>query len=90
MRTTTLYETMRSIDPSAELLVSDESCEWVRSVLAIVGRITLETPLPADEAQRTISEKTAHAYAMLDDLPDEKLASEDLWNLLLMISVPWE
>lgn len=90
MEANTLYEIMRSIDPSAELLAADASCEWVRSTLAIVGRIALETPLPADEAQRTISEKTAHAYAVLDDLPDAQLSSEDLWNLLLMISVPWK
>lgn len=88
----TLLDSMKLIDPKATLLYRDERCEWVRSALAIVGKIQVATG-DKDTSPRTLSSSLtkliSHAYSVLDTLPDEQLSFEDLWNLLLLISVPW-
>jgi hypothetical protein len=42
-----------------------------------------------DEAQQALSKCATHAYSLLDALPEDRLAFEDLWNLLLFVSVTW-
>ncbi len=84
-----LYDSIKEVDPGAEILVADDVCEWVRSSLSIVGLIRIESKLEADELRNVISDRIKAAYSLVDDLSDEKLALEDLWNLLLLIQVPW-
>src|SRR6266436_692945 len=77
-------------DSDAEPLAADETCEWVRSRFAIVGRICVETKVSPSELRDLIEQRTAHAYAALDQLSESELSFADLWNLLLVIAVPWK
>ncbi len=90
----TLESGLRRVDPRAQVLVENERCEWVKSVFGILGliRISPETGAHESSAQgvaRRIKQGADEAYALLDALPEERLSLEDVWNLLLFISVPW-
>ena len=69
-----LYDSIKEVDPGAEILVTDEFCEWVRSSFSIVGLIRIEGKLEADELRHVISDRIKAAYSLVDDLADEKLA----------------
>jgi hypothetical protein len=80
-------EVLIGIDPSSTPLMRDASCEWVKTALGIVGVVAIGgSPQAAlDLVHRSVS----HAYAQLDRLPEADLSFEDLWNILLFISVAW-
>jgi hypothetical protein len=89
MSATSLATLIKLNDPHAEPLAADETCEWVRSRFAIVGRVCVETKVSPSELRDLIDQRTAHAYAALDQLSESELSFADLWNLLLVIAVPW-
>jgi hypothetical protein len=92
MDSETLLDSVIRLDPKAMTIYRDEQCEWVRCRLAIVGKIQLDRPeayVAAQKLTSSLKKLTAHAYAVLDELSDEQLSFEDLWNLLLLIAVPW-
>jgi len=89
MSLTSLIALIKLNDPDAEPLTADETCEWVRSRFAIVGRISIETKVSPSELKDLTEQRTARAYAALDQLSDNELSFADLWNLLLVVAVPW-
>jgi hypothetical protein len=92
MASNPLLDSLRNIDPDAAVIYSDEVCAWVRCRLAIVGRVQLnksDADASPEKLSSSIKQLTNHAYAVLDELPDDQLSFEDLWNLVLLISVPW-
>jgi hypothetical protein len=76
-------------DSTVQELQRDDQCEWVRSRYGILGLVRIDERISHQEVKRLLDERVAHAHSVLDQLPDEALSFEDLWNLLLMISVPW-
>lgn len=85
----TLHDIIRNHDPAALLIKRDERCEWVRSTLGIIGLIRISEPLLPPALQTRLSDDIAHAYAVLDEFPDSTISFDDLWNLLLLIWIPW-
>jgi hypothetical protein len=87
-----LLKSIRRIDPKAKELVNADKCEWVRCSLAIVGRVRIpkmSRAMSPEMLSALVRETATAAYEALDDLPDEELSFEDLWNLVLFIEIPW-
>jgi hypothetical protein len=82
-------ESVRQFDGRARELREDAQCQWVRCGFGIVGLVTISHAAPAAELDARIEGLVAHAHSVLDDLPDEQLEVEDLWNVVLLIAVPW-
>jgi hypothetical protein len=75
---------------SAELLAANERCVWMRSKWGIVGTINLlDLPQDGTTLSVAIAAAVSHAYSLLDALPETRLPAGDLWNLTLLLSVPW-
>jgi hypothetical protein len=85
----TLLEIIRGEDPAATQIVGDDQCEWIRSRFGIVGRIVVSERCDQETLRSVLNRRIAHAHAVLDQLPDQTLSFEDLWNLTLFIMVPW-
>lgn len=73
----------------AELLVQDDSCVWLRSRIGIVGMVQIDEQITAVDLTRDLNDKITYAHAQLERLKADELSLDDLWNLILFISVPW-
>lgn len=81
---------LQDLDASAEQLARTESCEWVRSRIAIVGLTTItKREQDGPKLRSQISRAVTGAHALLDSLPDTLFTINDAWNLVLLISLPW-
>lgn len=83
------YEDIKRIDENAKVLVEDNSCQWIRSQMGIVGLVRIDAKVSSEGLNELFSTQVAHSYGMLDRLPQSALSSDDVWNLLLIVSVPW-
>ena len=84
-----LLQLLHRIDDKVKELRADEQCEWVRSKLGVIGFIRVAEPVNDDALDALLGERIAHAHALLDELSDDDLQLEDLWNIVLLIAVPW-
>jgi hypothetical protein len=84
-----LWLLLAKADGTAELLVRDDSCEWVKCRVGVVGMITIERRMEPKELSLSVAGKVARAHATLDALPNSRFSEDDVWNLLLLLSVPW-
>jgi hypothetical protein len=80
---------MRTVDPAASILVSDDSCQWVRSRMGIVGLIALEERVSPETLREWLDQMIIRAHAQLDALPESLFSHDDMWNVTLFIAVPW-
>lgn len=87
--TSQLQSQLKAADPDSQLIASDLQCQWIRSRLGIVGIVSIDEKVPAQDLRQLLSSRVNHAYAMLDSLPAAQLSSDDAWNLLLVIAIPW-
>lgn len=73
---------------AVEPLVQNALCDWVKSQVGIVGRISLRT----DEAdmQRRLALLRQQAHETIDRVPLSKLSLNEVWNLLLVVRLPWQ
>lgn len=85
----TLHFLLRRFDPHADVLAKTERCEWVRSNIGILGLVHISEKSTGELLRDQIRQALRDAHAILDALPENRLSLEDLWNLLLFISVPW-
>lgn len=85
----TVESVMRRLDPRAEPLAKDIDCQWFRSRLAIIGVTRIPKVSDATELRKKVDVAVRKTYGLLDNLPEDRLSLEDLWNLLLFVSVPW-
>jgi hypothetical protein len=84
-----LVDTLRPIDESVTHLQGDARCEWVRSTFGIVGKVAVPSVTGTNSLNDLISREVDHALALIDQIPDKQLDEQELWNLVLFISVPW-
>ena len=76
------------LDRNAKRLVDDELCEWVRSRPGIIGIVQIGRLTPILQLENVLRRLIAHAYTLLDRLPQQELSFEDIWNVTLLIAVP--
>jgi hypothetical protein len=76
-------------DPAAESLIANAAGEWVRSRFGILGLMRLPERLAASDWAASLQERTSEAYGLLDALAPGLLTADDVWSLLLFVSVPW-
>jgi hypothetical protein len=74
---------------NVEQLTRDQRCEWVRSWLGVLGLVRVDPGVTDAELPPTLDSLVNHAHNMLDQLPEETLGFEDLWNVTLLVKVPW-
>lgn len=80
----------RALDPTTELLAENEGSGWARTRWGVIGLARLESvPETTAEARAALDGAVQEAYSLLDSLPETRLPAEDLWNLTLLVSVPW-
>jgi len=84
-----LKDEMLTFDPQVTLLAADDSCEWVRSRMGIVGLIRVSEPVAPGTLRTMLEEKIVSAYAQLDALSENAFSLDDMWNVILLIAVPW-
>ena len=80
-----LRSELTAIDPGAELLAENSQTSWWRTGFGILGLAGVDE----EGITRGLSEITRGAYTLLDFLPEAKLPTSDLWNLTLVLAVPW-
>jgi hypothetical protein len=85
-----LLEELAQLDRKAKQLVGDELCEWVRSRPGIIGIVQLARFSPIQQLTNLLRRLIEHAYTLLDRLPQEKLSVQDIWNVTLLIAVPFK
>jgi len=85
----TIESVLRRVDFRARRLAGDENAQWVRSRMGIVGVVNVSAAASSKAVKEEIERSIRKAYALLDNLPEDELSLEDLWNLLLFVSVPW-
>jgi hypothetical protein len=73
------------LDPQAELLAESARVAWWRTAWGVIGVAELDD----EQSITTLPDITRTAYALLDFLPEAKLPMDDLWNLTLVLAVPW-
>jgi len=78
------------LDRKAKQLVDDEFCEWVRSRPGIIGIVLLSRFVPIHRSTNFLRRLIEHAYTLLDSLPQDKLSVPDIWNVTLLIAVPFK
>ncbi len=84
-----LHEQVLAFDRQATVLFADTSCEWVRSRIGIIGLIALEDTLSPETMAARLAEQIVRAHAQLDALPESLFSFDDMWNVILLIGVPW-
>jgi hypothetical protein len=84
-----LHLVIRRYDASAILLARTATVEWVRARTGIIGLLRIPRRQTAPELRLTLDRVIGAAHSALDDLSEERLSSDDLWNLLLLVSLPW-
>lgn len=84
-----LHGLLAQSDSQATLLSLSDSAEWIRYRTGIVGLVHIAHPEPPSELRKLLGASIAAAHAALDALPSNALTSNDLWNLLLLLAVPW-
>jgi hypothetical protein len=85
-----LEDSLRAVgDASARSIAHDDQCEWVRSHFGIIGIVRIGTYDRAADVSKVIESAIAHAYSQLDGLAPDILTHDDLWNLLLLLALPW-
>jgi hypothetical protein len=84
-----LSTSLKSQDWSAERLAADDKCEWVRSWLGILGLIRVPESTVDSQVSDVLNSLILHAHNRLDELPEESLNFDELWNVTLLVEVPW-
>jgi len=84
-----LYTSLVSQHWSAERLSQDSECEWVRCWFGILGLVEIPDGTSDSEVPSVLSSRIDHAHSVLDELPEEKLNFDELWNVTLLVKVPW-
>jgi len=84
-----LSASLKSQDWSAEQLAGDDRCEWVRSWLGILGLIRIPESTVDSQVSDALNSLILHAHSVLDELPEEALNFDELWNITLLVEVPW-
>jgi hypothetical protein len=73
------------LDRDAELLAENSQTSWWRTGFGVIGI----AEVTEDATTRGLADLTHAAYALLDFLPETRLPAQDLWNLTLVLAVPW-
>src|SRR5262249_37279133 len=84
-----LLTVIRTVDPAARQLIQEPRLEWVKSRIGVIGLISIEVELSAAALVEVATRAIANAHGALDALPERELTADDVWNLLLIISLPW-
>ena len=85
----TLSASLRSQGWGVDQLTGDDRCEWVRCWFGILGLIRVPDQTTDSKVSDTLSSLIVHAHSMLDQVPEEALEFEELWNVTLLVHVPW-
>jgi len=88
-RSAWLYREVASVDASVELLVQNSVCEWVRSSVGVVGLVQIVRDSSVRDLTEQLELLRVTAHATVDRVPAARLSTDDLWTLLLIVSVPW-
>lgn len=84
-----LREALNAPNMPPTSLAADDSCEWVRTSVAIVGLVRIAPTETATLLHQECSRAVDRAHGLVDRLPDDILSFEDIWNLILFLAVPW-
>jgi len=84
-----LHSLIRRFDSSASLLAKDAGCEWVRSRTGIIGLVAIPHKQPAATLKAMAETRILAAHGLLESQPESQFSMEDVWNLILLISVAW-
>ncbi len=84
-----LLDRLGELDSTAKVLVDRPEVEWVRSRLGIIGLVSIQEPANAGSFRQMISVTLELAHGFLDALSPMEFSRSDVWNLLLLVRVPW-
>lgn len=88
-RADALVAALRPIDSTVESLSQNAVCECARCSVGIVVYANVRQDCSVVNLAEQLELIRHSSYALVDRIPTEKLSTDDLWALMLVVTVPW-